>query len=74
MRQRRMGGIGGARMIVMADKDKDGRITLAEAEAMALQHFDELDSNKDGQVTREERRAGRPMIIKRMVEEKKSAS
>jgi Ca2+-binding EF-hand superfamily protein len=66
MRRHRMGGLGGARMIVMADTNKDGRITLAEAEAMALQHFDQLDSNRDGQVTPEERRAGRPMMIKRM--------
>ena len=60
-------------MIVMADTDKDGKITQAEAEAMALQHFDRMDSNKDGQVTPEERRAGRPMII-RHIEEKKSGS
>ena len=72
----RMGGPGGfgGRMIVMADTDKDGKITLAEAEALALQHFDQMDTNKDGQVTPEERRAGRPMIIRKTVEEKKSAS
>lgn len=67
-------GAFGGRMIVMADTDKDGKITLAEAEALALQHFDQMDTNKDGQVTPEERRAGRPMIIKKTVEEKKSAS
>lgn len=72
----RMHGPGrfGGRMIVMADTNSDGQITLAEAEAMALQHFDQMDANKDGQVTREERRAGRPMIIKRMNEEKKGGS
>lgn len=64
----------GDRMIVLADSDKDGRITLAEAEALALQHFDQMDANKDGQVTPEERRAGRPMIIKKVIEEKKTAS
>jgi hypothetical protein len=71
----RMHGRGpfGAHMIVMADTDKDGKITQAEAEALALQHFDRMDSNKDGQVTPEERRAGRPMIIKH-IEEKKSGS
>ena len=69
----RGGGFGG-RMIVMADTNKDGQITLAEAETMALQHFDQMDANRDGQVTREERRAGRPLIIKRMREEKKSGS
>lgn len=62
MRMHRMGGGGGARMIVMADTNKDGRITLAEAEAMALQHFDQMDSNHDGRVTPEERRAGRAMM------------
>ena len=66
MRTHRMGGMGGARMIVMADTDKDGRITLSEAETMALQHFDRMDSNRDGQVTREERRAGRVMMIRKM--------
>ena len=65
-RTHRMGGMGGAQMIVMADTNKDGRITLAEAEALALQHFDEMDTNHDGQVTPEERRAARPMMIKRM--------
>ena len=65
MHMHRMGGFGG-RMIVMADTDKDGRITLAEAETMALQHFDQMDTNRDGQVTPEERRAARPMMIKRM--------
>ena len=64
----RMHRMGGARMIVMADTDKDGRITLSEAETMALQHFDRMDSNHDGQVTREERRAGRVMMIKKMHE------
>jgi Ca2+-binding EF-hand superfamily protein len=69
------GGPGGfgSRMIILADTDKDGKITLAEAEALALQHFDKMDSNKDGKVTPEERRAGRPMIIK-SIEEKKTAS
>lgn len=66
MRMHRMGGMGGARMIVMADTDKDGRITLPEAEALALQHFDRMDSNRDGQVTREERRAGRAMMIRKV--------
>lgn len=72
----RMHGPGrfGSRMIVMADTNSDGQITLAEAEAMALQHFDQMDANKDGQVTPEERRTGRPMIIKQMREEKKSGS
>ena len=60
-----MGGMGG-RMIVMADTNKDGKITLAEAQALALQHFDRMDTNHDGQVTPEERRAARPMMRKQM--------
>lgn len=56
-------GPGRARMIVMADTDKDGKITLAEAEAMALKHFDSMDANKDGKLTDEERRSGRKMMI-----------
>jgi len=62
--RQRGGGMGGARMIVMADGDRDGRITLAEAEAMALRHFDQMDANKDGRVTAEERRAARPMMMR----------
>jgi EF-hand domain pair/EF hand len=69
----RMGGFGGGRMIVMADSDHDGKITLAEAEAMALQHFDQMDANHDGQVTPEERRAGRTIMFKKRIEEKKTS-
>jgi Ca2+-binding EF-hand superfamily protein len=54
------------RLIVMADTNKDGKITLAEAQALALQHFDKMDTNHDGQVTPEERRAARPMMRKQM--------
>jgi Ca2+-binding EF-hand superfamily protein len=65
MRMHRMGGMSG-RMIVMADTNKDGRITLPEAEALALQHFDQMDSNRDGQVTSEERRAAWQTMKKQM--------
>ena len=68
----RGGGMGG-RMIVMADSNKDGLITLGEAEAVALQHFDQMDGNKDGQVTREERRTGRPMMFKHVIEKKQAS-
>jgi EF-hand domain pair/EF hand len=67
------GGFGG-HMIAMADTNKDGKVTLPEAEALALQHFDQMDANHDGQVTPEERRAARPMMMKQMREEKKTAS
>lgn len=69
----RHGGMMGGRMIVMADTDHDGKITLAEAQAMALQHFDQMDANHDGKVTPEERRAGRPVIIKQIIEDKKTS-
>lgn len=37
--------------------ESDGPITQAEFTARALQRFDQADANKDGQVTKEERRA-----------------
>jgi Ca2+-binding EF-hand superfamily protein len=52
---RDMGGFGG-RMFEMADANKDGRVTLQEAQAAALQHFDMADANRDGQITPDERR------------------
>ena len=52
-----------AAMIAMADTDKDGRDHAGrKPRRMALQHFDQMDANRDGQVTPEERRAGRPMM------------
>lgn len=50
------GGRFGGHMFGMADANKDGRVTLQEAQSAALHHFDMADANKDGQVTREERR------------------
>ncbi|MFL6746225.1 MAG: calcium-binding protein [Sphingomicrobium sp.] len=49
----------GARMFGMADLDKDGRVSLAEAQQAALQRFDRSDLNHDGQLTPEERRQAR---------------
>ena len=72
--RRHHGGMMSGRMIVMADSDHDGKITLGEAEAMALQHFDQMDTNRDGKVTPEERRAGRPMMFKKVIEDKKTSS
>ena len=51
----------GGRMIERADTDKDGRVSLAEATARPLARFDRLDANKDGSLTREERRAARAL-------------
>jgi len=49
------GGHEGA-MFGMADANKDGRVSLAEMQQTALQHFDRADLNHDGKVTPEERR------------------
>ena len=51
----RMGMIGG-HMFGMADANKDGRVTLQEAQDAAVKHFDMMDANRDGEVTRDERR------------------
>lgn len=48
-------GMGGM-MFDRADANRDGRVTLAEAQSQAFVHFDMMDANRDGQVTREERR------------------
>ena len=57
----RMGGMHrfGGHMFEMADANKDGRVSLHEAQAAALQHFDTADLNRDGQITREERQQTR---------------
>lgn len=55
----RMGAMMHGRMLKMADLDRDGRVSLQEAQTSALQHFDRLDANHDGRLTPEERRAGR---------------
>lgn len=59
MQGRRMGGMMGGGMLRMADADRDGRVSLAEAQAAAVRHFDMMDANRDGTVTREERRGMR---------------
>lgn len=45
--------------IKAADKDGDGRISRAEAVALPriAKHFDEIDTNKDGFITKEEMKA-----------------
>ena len=42
-----------------ADKDGDGKISRAEAVALPhiAKHFDEIDTNKDGFITKEELKA-----------------
>jgi Ca2+-binding EF-hand superfamily protein len=46
----------GGRMFAMADADKDGRVSLAEATAVSMRQFDSSDANRDGVVTPDERR------------------
>jgi Ca2+-binding EF-hand superfamily protein len=47
-------GMGG-HLFEMADANHDGRVTLQEAEAAALAHFDKADLNHDGKITPDER-------------------
>lgn len=58
MRMHRIGGFGrlGGHMFDMADANKDGRVSLQEAQDAAVRHFDMADTNRDGRITREERR------------------
>jgi Ca2+-binding EF-hand superfamily protein len=48
-----MGGFG-AHLFEMADTNHDGRVSLQEAENLALQHFDRADVNHDGKITPDE--------------------
>ncbi len=64
-----MGHHGGGMVMAMrgewferADADKDGRLTLAEAEAGPLAMFDKVDANKDGTISHEEHQAARAMM------------
>ena len=56
-----MGGFGG-RLFEMADTNRDGRVSLQEAQAAALAHFDRADLNHDGRITPEERRQAHQLM------------
>ena len=56
-----MGRLGG-HLFEMADANHDGRVSLAEAQAAALAHFDKADLNHDGKITPEERAQGHVRI------------
>lgn len=64
----RMGGMHhagmgfGGRMFAMADVNKDGRVSLGEAQQTALQHFDRADLNRDGTLTPQERQQARQLM------------
>jgi len=67
MRMHRMGGMGmggrfGGHLLEMADGNHDGRVSLAEAQAAALAHFDKADLNHDGKITPDERKQGRQVM------------
>lgn len=57
-RHGRMGPMMGGGMFgfALADADKNGQVTLAEATSAALARFDRMDANKDGKLTAQERR------------------
>jgi hypothetical protein len=59
----RMHGMGmGGRLLEMADANHDGRVSLQEAEAAALAHFDRADLNHDGKLTPDERRQAHQLM------------
>jgi hypothetical protein len=55
----RMGSMMGGRMFERADANADGKVSLAEALTKPLARFDAADTNKDGTLTPEERKAAR---------------
>lgn len=52
------GGMGGM-MLQMADTNKDGAVSKDEFLATHVKHFDMMDANHDGQLTKAERQAAR---------------
>ncbi len=59
-----MGGFG-AHLFEMADTNHDGRVSLEEAESLALQHFDRADVNHDGKITPDEHQRMHAMMRER---------
>jgi Ca2+-binding EF-hand superfamily protein len=56
VRHSNMRGSAIVRLFDLADANKDGRVSLQEAQQAALQHFDAADLNHDGVLTPDERR------------------
>jgi Ca2+-binding EF-hand superfamily protein len=65
MRMHRAGMRFGGRLFDMADANRDGRVSLAEAQAAALRHFDRLDLNHDGVLSPEERQQAHQFMRER---------
>jgi Ca2+-binding EF-hand superfamily protein len=53
-------------MAAMADTNKDGAVSQAEFSAAALGHFDKADTDKNGTLTPEERRAAHQQMREHM--------
>ena len=53
-------------MAAMADANKDGAVSKDEFLAAHDRHFDQVDANKDGQLTPAERRTARTAMMERM--------
>ena len=51
-----------ADVLAKADANKDGRVSLAEAQQLSLQRFDAADLNRDGKITPEERKQARQQM------------
>ena len=51
----------GGRTFDSADGNRDGRVSLEEAQQLALRHFDAADLNHDGVLTPDERRQARKL-------------
>ena len=49
------------RMFAKTDTNKDGKVSLAEMQAVALSHFDQMDLNHDGAITSDERQRARQL-------------
>jgi Ca2+-binding EF-hand superfamily protein len=56
LRRANMRGSAIVRLFDIADSDRDGRVSLAEAQQAALRQFDAADTNHDGVLTPDERR------------------
>lgn len=55
------GQMGGG-MFAMADANKDGKVTEAEATQAALAHFDKMDTDKNGTISDAEHKAAREQM------------